>query len=112
MKGYLLKDVISNNTPEPERVTPDKVIAVVAEHYHISSEDIISPKRNKELAHPRQIIMYLCCIMTSYTLSEIGEALGKRDHSTVMYGRDKISEDIKTNTDLKAEIDILKKKIK
>ena len=110
--SYILKDVISSSNQEPDRVTPDKITAVVAEHYHISSEDIISPKRNKELAHPRQIIMYLCCIMTNYTLSEIGEALGNRDHSTVMYGRDKISEDIKTNSELRAEIDILRKKIK
>ena len=107
----ILKDVISSKQ-EPDRITPEKIISVVAEHYHISAEDIISPKRNKELAHPRQIIMYLCCIMTSYTLNEIGEALGSRDHSTVMYGRDKISEDIKKNDNLKSEIDILKKKIK
>ena len=108
----ILKDVISSSKQEPDRITPEKIISVVAEHYHISAEDIISPKRNKELAHPRQIIMYLCCIMTSYTLNEIGEALGSRDHSTVMYGRDKISEDIKKNDNLKSEIDILKKKIK
>ncbi len=107
----ILKDVISSSAPEPDRIMPKKIISVVAEHYHLSEADIISPKRNKELAHPRQIIMYLCCIMTESTLNDIGEALGNRDHATVIHGRDKISEDLKRNEELRSDIEILKKKI-
>ena len=50
--------------------------------------------------------------MTEATLNEIGEALGNRDHATVIHGRDKISEDLKTNEVLKNDIAILEKKIK
>ena len=107
----ILKDVIINSDQAPDRITPERIISVVAEHYHIDEGDIISPKRNKELAHPRQIIMYLCCAMTNSTLSDIGEALGNRDHATVIHGRDKISEDIKNDEELKSDIEILKKKI-
>lgn len=109
--AVILKDVINNSSQGPEKILPKKIISVVSEHYHLKESDIISPKRNKELAHPRQIIMYLCCIMTDSTLNEIGEALGNRDHATVIHGRDKISEDLKKNESLKNDIEILKKKI-
>ena len=55
--------------------------------------------------------MYLCCEMTSFTQNEIGEALGSRDHSTVIHGRKKIMSDLKTDEKLRADIEILKKKI-
>ena len=110
--AVILKDVISNSSQGPDKIVPKKIISVVAEHYHISESDILSPKRNKELTYPRQIIMYLCSTMTEATLNEIGEALGNRDHATVIHGRDKISEDLKTNEVLKNDIAILEKKIK
>ena len=54
--------------------------------------------------------MYLCCEMTSSTQKEIGEALG-RDHATIIHGRNKIAAEIKNDEKLKADIEILKKKI-
>ncbi len=94
-----------------DKVTPEKIISVVAEHYNISEKDIVSSKKNKELAYPRQIIMYLCCEMTDETQKRIGMAIGGRDHATVIHGRDKITEDLKNDDKLKTDIEILKKKI-
>ena len=55
--------------------------------------------------------MYLCCNMTGDSLQQIGKIIGDRDHSTVIHGRDKISEDINKNDKVRQDINILKKKL-
>ncbi len=107
----ILKDVIDDGNASPDRILPKKIISVVSEHYQLKEEDIISPKKSKDLAYPRQIIMYLCCEMTSSTQKDIGEALGNRDHATIIHGRNKILADLKTDEKLRSDIEILKKKI-
>ena len=105
----VLKDIISPNAHR--EITPDLIIQVVAEHYGITPNDIASQRRNNEVAFPRQVAMYLCRYMTDVPLETIGSYMGKRDHSTVKYGVDKISKDLKNNDTLKNTIDIIMKKI-
>lgn len=104
-----LKDIISPNVVR--QVTPKLIIEVVAEHFGISPEDILSKRRNSELVQPRQICMYLCRHLTEESLQSIGKSLGKKDHTTVIHGIDKITDEIVYNEDLKNKIDIIKKKI-
>ena len=104
-----LKDIIY---PEaPKEVTPELIMNVVAEHFGVAASDITSSKRNSEFVLPRQIFMYLCREMIDIPFKSIGNLLGKKDHSTVMHGVDKIKKEIKVNDDLKNKIDIIKKKI-
>ena len=70
---------------------------VVAEHYNISVSDIISKKKNKEIANPRQICMYLSRKYTDYSLQNIGKIMGNRDHTTVIHGHDKIGKMLETD---------------
>ena len=104
-----LKDIISPDVVK--QVTPQLIINVVAEHFGITSEDIISKRRNSEFVLPRQICMYLCRKLTAESLQNIGKALGKKDHTTVLHGIDKISADIQINEELKNRIEIITKKI-
>ena len=104
-----LKDLISPNATR--EVTVDLIIEVVAEHFGFKPSEIASQKRNKEIVYPRQIAMYLCREMTSTSLQLIGKSLGKRDHTTILHGIEKIAADLKTNESLASTIDILKKKI-
>jgi len=104
-----LKDLIAPQ--EDNIVTPELILEVVAEHYNISHSDIVSKKRPREIAYPRQIVMYLCRKLTDASLPRIGEILGKRDHTTVLHGYEKINQDIKKDATLKNSIDILTKKI-
>lgn len=104
-----LQDIISPD--EKREITPSLIISVVAEHFHITEDDIKSNKRNNEIVFPRQIAMYLCTNMTSYGLKKIGAEIGNRDHSTVIHGSNKISEAIKESETVKNTIEILKKKI-
>ena len=83
-----LKDIIY---PEaPKEVTPELIMNVVADHFGVSVSDITSSKRNSEFVLPRQIFMYLCREMIDIPFKSIGNLLGKKDHSTIMHGVDKI----------------------
>ena len=104
-----LKDVIYPD--QPKEVTPSLIIEVVAEHFGVNPDDITSKKRNSEFVLPRQISMYLCRKLTDTSLSNIGKYLGKKDHTTVMHGIQKIESEIETNEDIKNKVDIIKKKI-
>lgn len=104
-----LKDIISPNAKK--QITPQVIIEVVAEHFGISAADIVSKRRNSEFVLPRQICMYLCRELTTESLQSIGKSLNKKDHTTVIHGIEKITEDIKKNEELKNKIGIIKKKL-
>lgn len=104
-----LKDIISPD--KPKEITATLIINVVSEHFGIKPEDIVSKKRNEEFALPRQIVMYLCRQLTDLSLDNIGKFLGKKDHTTVMHGVDKIADKLKTDEELKNKVDIIKKKL-
>ena len=110
MARNILKDYIGDSGSQ-NSITPRLIISVVAEHFGIKETDIISQKKNKELAYPRQIAMYLCCTMTNDSLQQIGKAIGDRDHSTVIHGRDKIASEIEKNDKTASVVNILKKKL-
>ncbi|MCI8599239.1 MAG: chromosomal replication initiator protein DnaA [Lachnospiraceae bacterium] len=103
-----IKDIISPN--ERRQVTPNLIIEIVAEHFHISPQDIKGKQRNSDIVYPRQIAMFLCR-ETGTSLKRIGDDLGGRDHTTIMHGADKISNEIKTNESTKRLVDLLRKKI-
>ena len=104
-----LKDIISPNTPK--EITPQLILDVVAEHFHVSADDIISSKRQSEIVMPRQIVMYLCRDMAGISLKSIGKFLGGRDHTTIIHGADKIAAEMEKSESLCSTIDTIKKKI-
>lgn len=105
----VLKDLIS---PDSRReITPELIIDIVAEHFNIKSEDILSQKRSADIVYPRQIAMYLCRQMTTNTVQSLGKAFGNRDHTTILHGADKINKMVISDENTKSTIDILIKKI-
>ena len=103
-----LKDIVSSNNRE---VTPELILDIVSEHFGVSIADLKSNKRNADIANPRQITMYLIRTMTETPLKAIGIILGGKDHSTVKYGVEKITAELKTDETLSNTINIIKKKI-
>ena len=106
----LLKEIISPDNPSV--VTPSLILKGISEYYNIDSDDITSKKRNAEIVLPRQIFMYLCRETTDTTLQGVAALLDKKDHSTVLYGYNKISKEININTELKESIEAIKNIIK
>lgn len=105
----VLRDIINDH--KQITVTVPLINEVIASHFGFQVEELLSQKRNKDIAYPRQIAMYLCRKMTDMSLQQIGKELGNRDHTTIRHGIEKITEDLKTSKSLQDTIDILKKKI-
>ncbi|QAT41730.1 chromosomal replication initiator protein DnaA [Aminipila luticellarii] len=104
----VLKDIISNTDVI---INPEVIKKYVCKHFDIKIADIESSKRTRALAFPRQIAMYLCREMTDLSLPKIGEAFGKRDHTTVMHGCEKISSEMKMNESVKEVVEAIQRNI-
>ena len=83
----------------------DDIINCVCNFYKINKADLLGKKKNKEFSEPRQICIYLITDMMNLPLVTVGGKMGGRDHATVIYARDKVAEQMKTDkkpaTDIK-----------
>ncbi|WP_066713826.1 chromosomal replication initiator protein DnaA [Clostridium sp. Marseille-P299] len=104
-----LKDLISPDNKKT--VTLDLIVDVVAEHFGTTPQEIYSDNRSRNIAYPRQVSMYLCRKLTSLSFTDIGKMMGKRDHSTVLHGCNKIEKDLKKDVTFQNTMDVLIKKI-
>ena len=92
-------------------ITVEEVIKVVAGHYKITTEDILSCKKTEDIIFPRQIAMYLSRTITGKSFPEIGKNFGGKDHAVVMYVYKKIEQKLVLDKQLAATVEILKAKI-
>ncbi|NLW45615.1 MAG: chromosomal replication initiator protein DnaA [Syntrophomonadaceae bacterium] len=97
--------------PTPRQITIESIQEAVASYFSITVADLISKRRTRQLAFPRQIAMYLSRELTELSLPMIGDTFGGRDHTTVLHAYDKISRDLKTDPVLEKIINDLKSKI-
>lgn len=102
----LARDVLQDYMTINERKTINikSIIDLVCKTYGIRYEDIVGKKRQRNIAFPRQVAMYLCRELTDNSLPKIGENFGNRDHTTIMHGVDKIKNDMDKDPALKASI--------
>ena len=105
----ILKDFISPF--QNKNVTPEDIMIIVADYYHVSVSDLTGSKRNYSIMEPRQVCMYLIREILSLPYKSIGLLLGKRDHTTVMNGINKINNEIEINEQMSFTINTLIKKI-
>ena len=105
-----LKNIIT--VKDMKRITPELIQQVVSSFYEISPADLISQRRNREVALPRQIAMYLTRQLTDLSTTRIGEEFGGRDHTTVMHASDKIAEMCRTNPKMRETLEDLKKLVR
>ncbi len=103
-----LKDMIAVHD---RQVSLDNIQKVVADYYKMKLSDLLSKRRNRSIARPRQVAMSLAKELTSHSLPEIGEAFGGRDHTTVLHACRKIKELLVTDAVIKADYDNLYKSL-
>ena len=80
------------------------ISVAVADYYGVTVDDIVGPSRRQKVARPRQLVMYLAREETDSSLPQIGKALGDRDHTTILYGCNKVEDLIETNPSLHREV--------
>ncbi len=94
-----------------KRITSDMIIRAVSEFYSVDIQTLQGRARSRNVAVPRQVAMYLLRQETDSSLVDIGNLLGGRDHTTVMYGSDKIAEDINADARLRNEVLSIREKL-
>lgn len=105
-----LKDLIHANSTK-KYITLDEITKAVCQFYKVKYEDMMSKKKTKSIAFPRQVAMYLCRAMTEQTYPHIGASFNGRDHTTVMHACTKIENIMKEDERIRRSIEELKAQI-
>jgi chromosomal replication initiator protein len=112
----LLGAKAKNNTADDEKtikakkqISPQEVLDAVAAYFSVKTTALKGPKRDRPIARPRQVVMYLCKTELGMTLEDVGGLLGGRDHTTVMHGAELITKEISTNVHLRDSVEGIKK---
>ncbi len=100
----LVEMALADLLPQRQNVVPEKIIELVAREWKTTVEALLGRDRSQKVAEPRQVAMYLLRKETDASLPQIGEVLGGRDHTTVMYAIDKIANEIETKADLRKRV--------
>ena len=104
----ILKDFINDNK---KSINVESIQNIVAVYFNLNIQEMLSPRRSRSLARPRQIAMYLAKKYTTNSLPDIGRKFSNRDHTTVIHAVKKIEELIKNDNEIKQSITEIKKKL-
>lgn len=92
----------------PKHISAKQVIERTARHFQIGLEDILGPKRDKDIVVPRQIAMYMLRSELHLSFPKIARELGRKDHTTAMHSIEKIQQEIDIDEDLRSAINSIK----
>ena len=104
----ILKDFINSNS---KSINVESIQNMVASHFNLNIQELLSQRRSRSLARPRQIAMYLAKLYTTNSLPDIGRKFSNRDHTTVIHAVKKINELIKKDDEIRQNVAELKKKL-
>ncbi len=105
----LSEDAIADVVSHKNKVLSIEYIQeVVSKYFDVTLDDLKGSRRSSDVVFPRQVAMYLCKNVAQVSFPKIGQAFGKRDHSTVMHACDKIEKEIKENSNTKLIVETVK----
>jgi chromosomal replication initiator protein len=104
MNAKLVDVALADLLPKPSTIEPAEVMSQVAGAFGVSVDNLIGPDRRQEVVLPRQIVMYLLREEANYSLPKIGEAMGGRDHTTVMYACQKVTDLLERDDKLRRQV--------
>lgn len=107
----LVQKVLGDTLQQKRKLSLEDILAIVTDFYHIQKEELIKKGRKKEVAHPRQMAMYLMRTELETPLSSIGNCFGGRDHTTVLHAVDKITQAKESRQRIKEELAALLERI-
>ena len=102
---------LSNLLPQRSNLTPDQIVEAVGLHFGVGANALRGRSRSRSIARPRQVAMYLIREETGTSLPQIGAVLGGRDHTTILYGCERITELIEQDTDLRRAVVTLRQQL-
>ena len=104
LSPQLVESLLTDLLPRRADIQVDEVIDLVAREYGLETERLLGRERTKAVALPRQVAMYLLREEAKISLPKIGEALGGRDHTTVMYACDKVADLLETDDRFRRQV--------
>lgn len=106
-----VKKFLAASQPARKSTTPKQILQTVSLYFDLPSEDLLGKSREKRLAFPRQIIMYLLREELKASYPAIGQELGGRDHTTAMHAYSKIVKEVEEDPKLKQDIELIKQRL-
>jgi len=108
----VIEEIINSSTQQSlKNITSNQILKSVADFYEITISDLMNRSRKKGVVEPRQIAAFLLRSLINMSYPEIGEKIGKRDHTTAIYSCEKISQEINKNQRLNQKIFLIKESI-
>ena len=100
----LVEIALADMLPRRSEIRPDEILRRVADSFGVTIDGLLGRDRSRQVALPRQVAMYLMREEANISLPQIGEALGGRDHTTVMYGCDKVADMLERDDRLRRQV--------
>lgn len=107
----LAKSVLGSSKSRPKHITSKQIIERTAKHFQVSLDDILGPKRDKDIVVPRQVAMYMLRSELHLSFPKIARELGRKDHTTAIHSVEKIEKESAINTQLKSAISEIKERL-
>ena len=107
----MVESALVDLLPRRSEVKPEDILSEVAETFGLPVDRLLGRDRSRKVALPRQIAMYLLREEANISLPQIGETLGGRDHTTVMYGCDKIADMLERDDRLRRQLIDIRERI-
>jgi chromosomal replication initiator protein len=106
-----MENALADLLPRRSEVQPDEIMRAVAQSFGLSTDNLIGRDRSRQVALPRQIAMYLMREEANISLPAIGEVMGGRDHTTVIYGCDKVADMLERDDRLRRQVIDIKEQL-
>jgi len=107
----LVSAMFESSKMRPKHISARHIIERTAKHFHVSMEDILGPKRDKDIVVPRQIAMYMLRSELHLSFPKIAHELGRKDHTTAIHSIEKITNEISYDSPIRQNVSELKDKL-
>jgi chromosomal replication initiator protein len=103
--------LLGNSKARPKHLSPKQVVERTAKHFHLTVDELLGPKRDKEIVVPRQIAMYMLRSELHLSFPKIARELGRKDHTTAIHSVEKIEKEKAYDADVRAAITEIKDRL-
>jgi chromosomal replication initiator protein len=104
-------NLLGNSKLRPKHISAKQVIDKTAKHFQIALEDILGPKRDKDIVVPRQVAMYILRSELHLSFPKIAHELGRKDHTTAIHSVEKIEKELSYDNSIKSAINEIKERL-
>ncbi len=107
----LAKSLLGGSKNRPKHVSPKNIIERTAKHFHVSIDELLGPKRDKDIVVPRQVAMYMLRSELHLSFPKIARELGRKDHTTAIHSIEKIERELLTDQHIKDAVSQIKERL-